>query len=184
MGLWHFTLQLVQLGIYIPALIFGLSRVADFLMKRLKHSKEGQFLAMLLMVVVAAIGAEAIHLEGIIGAFLAGLAVNRAVQDCPAKHDLEFLGNALFIPAFFVTIGFLIDVPKFLDTIVSHFGLVLGIVAAPILAKLIAGVVTQKSLGYTRDEGLMMWSLSLPQVAATLAVALTRLKPRTPPNTA
>jgi Kef-type K+ transport system membrane component KefB len=83
------------------------------------------------------------------------------------------LGNTLFIPTFFVTIGFLIDVPVFLATIVNNLGLVLGIVGAPILAKLIAGVATQKSFGYTRDEGLTMWALTLPQVAATLAVALT-----------
>ena len=130
-------------------------------------------LVMLLIVVVAAIAAEAIHLEGIIGAFLSGLAVNRAVEHSKAKEDLEFLGNALFIPAFFVTIGFLIDVRVFWDTIVHNLGLVCGIVATPIVAKLIAGVVTQKGLGYTRDEGLIMWALALPQVAATLAVALT-----------
>jgi Kef-type K+ transport system membrane component KefB len=62
-----FALQVLQLAIYVPVVLLGLSGVAHFLMKRLQDSKEGQFLAMLLIVVVAAIGAEAIHLEGIIG---------------------------------------------------------------------------------------------------------------------
>jgi Kef-type K+ transport system membrane component KefB len=140
---------------------------------RLHAKKDGQLLAMLLIVVVAAIGAEAIHLEGIIGAFLAGLAVNRAVEHSSAKAELEFLGNTLFIPAFLVTIGFLIDVRVFGATIASNLALVCGIVATPILAKWIAGVATQKCLGYTSDEGLIMWALALPQVGATLAVALT-----------
>src|SRR5262249_52827314 len=135
--------------------------------------KEGQLLLILLTVVVAAIGAEAIHLEGIIGAFLAGLAVNRAVHKTEGKEVLEFLGNTLFIPAFFVTIGFLIDVRVFVSTLASNLLVVGCFVATPIMAKWLAGVGTAKTLGYTRDEGLIMWALALPQVAATLAVALT-----------
>lgn len=168
-----FLLQVLELAIYVPVVLFVLSRAAHFLMARLHASKDGQLLVMLLIVVVAAIGAEAIHLEGIIGAFLAGLAVNRAIQESEGKEVLEFLGNTLFIPAFFVTIGFLIDLGVFVDTIENHPGLTISIVATPIVAKWIAGVVTQKALGYTRDEGLIMWALALPQVAATLAVALT-----------
>src|SRR5262245_10043986 len=168
-----FLTEILELVIYVPVVLFGLSRAAHYLMERFHASKEGQLLVMLLMVVAAAIGAEAIHLEGIIGAFLAGLAVNRAVENSHAKEQLESLGNTLFIPAFFVTIGFLIDVRVFVDTIMNNLPLVVGIVATPIVAKLIAGVVTQKSLGYTHDEGLIMWALALPQVAATLAVALT-----------
>jgi Kef-type K+ transport system membrane component KefB len=168
-----FSIQVVELAIYIPVVLIGLSRAAHFLMARAGASKEGQLLVMLLIVVVAAIGAEAIHLEGIIGAFLAGLAANRAIERSEGKETLELLGNALFIPAFFVTIGFLIDVRVFADTIVNNLGLVCGIVLTPVVAKLIAGVVTRKCLGYSRDEGLIMWALALPQVAATLAVALT-----------
>jgi hypothetical protein len=54
------------------------------------------------------------------------------------------------------------------------------VVATPILAKWIAGVATQRCLGYTRDEGLIMWALALPQVAATLAVALTAYQAKDP----
>jgi Kef-type K+ transport system membrane component KefB len=168
-----FLLQVLELAIYVPVVLVGLSHAAHFLIARLHASKEGQLLVLLLVVAVAAIGAEAIHLEGIIGAFLAGLAVNRSVQHSPAKEELEFLGNALFIPMFFVTIGFLIDVRVFLDSIVSNLGLVCGVVATPILAKWAAAVATQKAFGYSRDEGLVMWVLTVPHVAATLAVALT-----------
>lgn len=168
-----FLLQLLELGIYVPLVLIGLSRAAHLIKARMKLSKEGQVLLILLTVVVAAIGAEAIHLEGIIGAFLAGLAVNRAIEHSEGKELLVFLGNTLFIPAFFVTIGFLIDVRVFVDTILRHLGLVCAIVATPLLAKRLASVIIQRTFGYTRDEGLIMWSLATPQVAATLAVALT-----------
>jgi Kef-type K+ transport system membrane component KefB len=135
-------------------------------------TKEGQFLAMLVAVAVAAIGAEAIHLEGIIGAFLAGLALNRAVQESRAKHELEFLGNTLFIPMFFITIGFLIDPRVFAATLLAHLGLVVAIVGGLIASKLLAALLTRRAFGYSREQGLLMWSLSLPQVAATLAAAM------------
>jgi Kef-type K+ transport system membrane component KefB len=175
-----FGLQLLELAVYIPLVLMVLSRAAHFLMWWFQAQKEGQLLIMLLTVVVAAIGAEAIHLEGIIGAFLAGLAVNQSVQHSEAKKELEFLGNALFIPAFFVTIGFLIDVRVFADTIGGNLALVCGVIATPIVAKWIAGRLTQKCFGYTRDEGRIMWALALPQVAATLAVALTAYTARDP----
>ena len=127
---------------------------------------------MLLLVAAAAVAAEAIHLEGIIGAFLAGLAVNTAARGSEAKHELEFIGNHLFIPVFFVTIGFLIDLRAFAATLVDHFWLVAGVVGGLVGSKFLAAEVARRLYGYTRDEGLTMWSLSLPQVAATLAAAL------------
>jgi Kef-type K+ transport system membrane component KefB len=166
-----FALQLLMLAVYVPAVLFGLGWVGLALF-RLTPSKEGQFSFMLLVVAVAAVGAEAINLEGIIGAFLAGLAVNRAARDSQAKHELEFIGNTLFIPVFFITIGFLIDLRAFAETLVTHFWLVAGIVGGLIGSKYLAAAAARRVYGYSRAEGLTMWSLSLPQVAATLAAAL------------
>jgi Kef-type K+ transport system membrane component KefB len=166
-----FLLQLAELAVYVPLVLFGLGALTGWLMPRVR-SKEGQFLVMLLAVILAAIGAEAIHLEGIIGAFLAGLALNQAAQESRAKHELEFLGNTLFIPMFFITVGFLIDLRVFATTIASHLGLVVAIVGGLIASKLLAALLTRWAFGYSRYQGLVMWSLSLPQVAATLAAAL------------
>jgi Kef-type K+ transport system membrane component KefB len=166
-----FGIQLLQLAIYVPVVIFGLGWVAQKLFAR-KPSKEGQFALMLLLVAVAAVAAEAIHLEGIIGAFLAGLAVNAATRDSEAKHELEFIGNHLFIPVFFLTIGFLIDLHTFASTLITHFWLVFGIVGGLLGSKYLAAEVARRAFGYTPTEGMTMWSLSIPQVAATLAAAL------------
>jgi Kef-type K+ transport system membrane component KefB len=166
-----FVVQLLQLAIYVPAIVLGLGWVSRRLFA-LKPAKEGQFALMLMLVAVAAVAAEAINLEGIIGAFLAGLAINTATRDSEAKHELEFIGNHLFIPSFFITIGFLIDVRTFATTLVAHFWLVAGIVGGLIGSKWLAAEVVRRVYGYTRTEGLTMWSLSLPQVAATLAAAL------------
>jgi Kef-type K+ transport system membrane component KefB len=172
-----FLLQLAQLVVYVPLVLFGLGAWTRWLMPRVR-SKEGQFLVMLLVVVLAAIGAEAIHLEGIIGAFLAGLALNRAVRESRAKHELEFLGNTLFVPMFFITIGFLIDLRVFATTLAGHLGLVVAIVGGLMASKLLAALLTRRAFGYSRNQALVMWSLSLPQVAATLAAALVAFEAR------
>jgi len=167
-----FLLQLTQLAIYVPVVLFGLSGFARRFARRWGDTKENEFFLILLIMVVAAEGAELIHLEAIIGAFLAGLAVNRSVQRSEAKEELEFLGNTLFIPAFFLTIGFLIDPRVFASTVVSHFGLCATIVGGLIAAKMLAALSAQRIFGYSMTEGLLMGALSLPQVAATLAAAL------------
>jgi Kef-type K+ transport system membrane component KefB len=96
-----FLLQLAQLAVYIPVVIFGLSAFARRFLKRWGNTTETEFFLILLIMIAAAEGAALIHLEAIIGAFLAGLAVNRSIKESEAKHQLEFLGNTLFIPAFF-----------------------------------------------------------------------------------
>jgi Kef-type K+ transport system membrane component KefB len=167
-----FALQLAELAGYVLLVVVGLSTLGQWLLRRMGQSKESQFSLVFIILALAGVGAEAINLEAIIGAFLAGLAVNSALRHSEAKEELEFLGNTLFIPMFFVTIGFLIDVRLFLRTLVDHVGLVVGIVGGLIASKFLAAKLTQQIFGYTRTQGRLMWSLSLPQVAATLAAAL------------
>ncbi len=167
-----FAVQLIELAIYVPVVLFGLSALARRFLRRRGDSTENQFFLILLIMILAAEGAELIHLEAIIGAFLAGLAVNRSLKHSEAKEQLEFLANTLFIPAFFLTIGFLIDVRVFINTIINNFGLCAGIVGGLIGAKFLAAFAAQRLFRYSTTEGWLMGALSLPQVAATLAAAL------------
>jgi Kef-type K+ transport system membrane component KefB len=167
-----FVLQLAELAIYVPVVLFGLSALARRYLRRHGDTTENQFFLIFLILVLAAEGAELIHLEAIIGAFLTGLAVNRAIKRSEAKEQLEFLANTLFIPAFFLTIGFLIDIRIFAATIWNNFPLCVGIVGGLVVAKFLAAFAAQRLFGYSTTEGLLMGALSLPQVAATLAAAL------------
>jgi Kef-type K+ transport system membrane component KefB len=167
-----FALQVVELLAYVILVFVGLSTLGHWLIKRMGDSKERQVTLLLLIIALAGFGAEVINLEAIIGAFLAGLAINRALTRSEAKEQLDFLGNTLFIPMFFVSIGFLIDVRVFLQTLVDKTWLVVGIVGGLIAAKFLAARLTQRLFAYSRGQGRMIWSLSLPQVAATLATAI------------
>jgi len=103
---------------------------------------------------------------------LAGLAVNASARDKPASVKLEFLGKSLFIPIFFIVTGFLINPITFVLEVYDNFPLVAGIIAALLVGKWVAAWIVSRAFGYSHDEQLMAWSLTLPQVAATLAATL------------
>jgi Kef-type K+ transport system membrane component KefB len=168
-GLVSLVLQIIG---YIVLVLYGLSRFGAYVLRRVEHDEDAYFLLMLGFMIVSGILAEAIQLPGIVGAFLAGLAVNASARDKPASAKLQFLGRSLFIPIFFCVTGFLIDPVVFVHDAITNFPVVAGIIAALLIGKGIAAAIAGRAFGYTRDEQLTVWSLTLPQVAATLAATL------------
>ena len=164
--------QVVEIAIFVPLILFGVSRAGAYLLAKVSDNETAHFVLLLGVMAVAGLLADIINLPGIVGAFLAGLAVNRAVRQHPARAKLEFFGKALFIPSFFIVTGFLIDPVTFARSIVDKFPLVAGLVGTLVLGKWIAAAIAGRAFGYTRAEWSTMWSLTLPQVAATLAATL------------
>lgn len=166
------AIQLVSLVLYSIIVLVGFDWLGKEYFRRTGDEESNQFLFVLLAVFLASIGAQFINVDKIVGAFLAGLAVNDVVGEGPVKEKVEFVGGTLFIPFFFVGMGLLLDIPAFVKTIRFDLLLVIGIVGGLIFSKLIAAMIAKLIYRYTWSEGLTMWSLSLPQVAATLAAAL------------
>ena len=166
------TVQIVEVAIFVPLILIGVSRAGSWLLNKLRDNQAGYFVTMLGIMAVAGELADLINLPDIVGAFLAGVAVNAAVSDHPAKEKLEFFGKAFFIPIFFIVIGFLIVPVAVGETIFNKFWLVAGMVVSLILGKGIAAAIAGRAFGYARQASLTMWSLTLPQVAATLAATL------------
>jgi Kef-type K+ transport system membrane component KefB len=166
---------LVALGVYSVTVLWGGVRLGKEFFRRSGDQQGNQFLFVLLAVFLASVGAQVIGIEKIVGAFLAGLAVNEVVGNGPVKEKVEFVGSVLFIPFFFVDMGLLLDIPAFLDTLQS-LGLTVAIVAGLVASKFVAAGAAKLTYRYTWPETLTMWSLSLPQVAATLAAALVGLQ--------
>lgn len=166
--------QLSALALYSVAVLFGADRIGKEYFRRTGDEESNQFLFVLAVVFLASVGAQLINIEMIVGAFLAGLAVNDVVGRSPVKEKVEFVGSALFIPFFFIGMGLLLDIPIFLETISSPagLGLMLAIIGALIGSKFLAAAIAKLLYRYNWNEAIVMWSLSLPQVAATLAAAL------------
>ena len=165
-------IQLITLGLYAFLVLFGFDRAGKEYFRRTGDEESNQFLFILLAVFLASVGAQIINVDKIVGAFLAGLAVNDVVGRSPVEEKVEFVGSTLFIPFFFVDMGLLLDIPGFATTLTSELWLTLAIVGGLFASKFIAAFGAKLLYRYRWDEALTMWSLSLPQVAATLAAAL------------
>lgn len=131
-----------------------------------------QYIFVLVMVFLGAVLAEMAGIEAIIGAFLAGLALNRLIpHTSPLMNRIEFVGNAIFIPFFLIGVGMLIDYRAFFkdfDTI--KVASVMIVVATS--AKFLAAWLTQKTYKFSVDERRLIFGLSNAQAAATLAAVL------------
>jgi len=166
------AVQIVEVAIFVPLILIGVSRAGAWVLSKLRDNEAGYLVTMLGIMAVAGVLADLINLPDIVGAFLAGWAVNAAVGDHPVKEKLEFFGKAFFIPIFFIVTGFLIVPVAVGQTIVNNFWLVAGMIISLILGKGIAAAIAGRAFGYPRQARLTMWALTLPQVAATLAATL------------
>jgi Kef-type K+ transport system membrane component KefB len=166
------ALKILEIAIFVPVLLIGVSRLGGWLLKKVENDENAYFVLMLAILAVSGVIADSIRLPNIVGAFLAGLAVNAAVEEKPAKNKLKFFGDSLFIPIFFIVTGFLIDPVTFVRAIASNFAFVIVILVAAALGKGIAAEVAGRAFAYSREARGTMWSLSLPHVASTLAAAL------------
>ena len=131
-----------------------------------------QYIFVLVMVFLGAYLAELAGLESIIGAFLAGMALNRLIPSTsPLMNRVEFVGNAIFIPFFLIGVGMLIDYRAFFtnwDTI--KVGAVMIVVAT--VAKFVAAWMTQKTFRMSVAQRRVIFGLSNAQAAATLAAVM------------
>ncbi len=136
------------------------------------HDQVLQYIFILALVFTSAFLAELAGIEPIIGAFLAGLALNRLVPHTSAlMNRLEFVGNALFIPFFLIGVGMLIDY-KVLFGGLHSFYVSFAMTFIALTGKYLAAYFTQKTFSFSKTEGLLMFGLSNSQAAATLAAVL------------
>jgi Kef-type K+ transport system membrane component KefB len=170
------AIQVIEIIVFVPLVLVGLSRAGAYVLKKVEDEEETYFILMLGILAVTALLAQLINLPGIVGTFLAGLAVNAAVKDKPAKSKLEFMGNSLFIPIFFMVTGFLIDPLALVRSLTDDFSIAAGIIGALVAGKWIAAEFCGRAFGYAPAARKTMWSLTLPQVAATLAATLVAYK--------
>jgi Kef-type K+ transport system membrane component KefB/nucleotide-binding universal stress UspA family protein len=161
----------------ISILAFGLTVIIFFPMIARWFFKKfddpvAQYIFVLTMVFLGAVMAEVAGIEGIIGAFLAGLTLNRLIpHTSPLMNRIEFVGNAIFIPFFLIGVGMLVDYKAFFQSYETiTVAAVMTLVATG--AKFAASWLAQKSFRLSSDERKLIFGLSNAQAAATLAAVL------------
>jgi len=164
-----FWLQLsISMIVFTLIVLLVFPIIARWFFKNVED-KISQYLFVIVMIYLAALLAELAGIESIIGAFFAGLALNRLIPHTSSlMNRVEFVGNAIFIPFFLISVGMLIDFTAFIQSWETLWVAAIMLVAS-IGGKYVAAIFTKKTYKLTNDEGQLIFGMSAASAAATLA---------------
>ncbi|MFC2455921.1 MAG: cation:proton antiporter, partial [Segatella salivae] len=168
-GFWLFFVS--KFVIYCVAAIFLLPRLTRWFLRRYSDAVM-QFIFVLASLFLCAALSAAIGLEGIFGAFLSGLILNRYIPSVsPLKNRLEFIGNAVFIPYFLIGVGMLINV-RLLFTGGGILWAVICITLFGTLGKAIAAYAACLGFRMPISSGHMMFGMTSAHAAGAIAMVM------------
>ena len=165
--LW-FILKIV---IYITAVILLYPRMARGFFHRVTNSFS-HFLFVMILLALSCGLAQIIGLDSIVGAFLAGIVLNRYIpKSSPLMNRLDFVGNTLFVPLFLLGTGLLIDLDGMADNwlFLTAFAVLFTVGT---FGKWLAALVVQKANGFIRNDRRVIFGLSASHAAGALAIAM------------
>lgn len=172
-GQWAWLLPLVLLAGMVVISLLVVPRLTERLFASTNVSRAEKALFVLAVLLMLASFAEGIGTEPILGAFLAGLCLNRPLHHRKELHEhLGFVGQMIFIPFFFVDTGMRIDLSVFTEqawVLLLSFAIIAVVFAGKGAAAGLIGWI----YGYSRLDRTLMIGLTIPQAAATLAVTVT-----------
>ena len=158
--------------LFLFVVLFLIPKLATWFFRNFEGEKSSHFIFVLLMVFLAAFLSEIAGLEPIIGAFAAGIALNRLIPHTSAlMNRLEFAGNSLFIPFFLISVGMLINLRVLTQgTYALIIAATLTLVA--LIGKYVAAWITSAIFRYSKEYRNLIFGLSSSHAAATIAVIM------------
>ncbi|OKL40818.1 cation:proton antiporter [Pontibacter flavimaris] len=169
-GFWVW--MVIKMIAFVVVVLWVFPKIAKWMFKQLESEKGAQYIFVLTVIFAAAFLSELAGMEAIIGAFLAGLALNPLIpHTSPLMNRVEFVGNNIFIPFFLISTGMLVDL-KVLFTDTNAMLIAATIVVLSPLTKYAAAFLTQKIFGFSVLQRNLIFGLSSAHAAATLAVVL------------
>ena len=169
----QFWLRLItSLTLFSVIMFFGIPKIARWFFSKLDSEKTSQYIFVLSVVFFAAFLAEVAGVEHIIGAFVAGLVLNKLIpHNSILMNRIDFIGNALFIPFFLIYVGMVVDYRAFLQ---GTWPLVIAgvLTTFAIFSKWLAAYVTQLIFHMSGTERQIIFGLSTSHAAATLAIIM------------
>ncbi|MRG47179.1 cation:proton antiporter [Chitinophaga sp. SYP-B3965] len=166
----------ISLAIFAGIVLWGFPIIGRWFFKKIKDDKTSHFIFVLALVFLAGFLAELAGVEAIIGAFLAGLALNQLIpHTSPLMNRMEFVGSALFIPFFLISVGMIVDLRVLMK---GPEALIIAgaLTAMALFSKWLAAFFTQLSFGYSPTQRNIIFGLSSSHAAATIAVILIGFK--------
>lgn len=168
-----FWLRLItSLTMFSLIMFFIVPKVARWFFSKLDSEKTSQYIFVLSVVFFAAFLAEVAGVEHIIGAFVAGLVLNKLIpHHSTLMNRIDFIGNSLFIPFFLIFVGMVVDYKVFFQ---GTWPLIIAgvLTTFAIFSKWLAAFATQISFKLTGLERQIVFGLSTAHAAATLAIIM------------
>lgn len=173
---WYWLRFGVAIVAYIAGVAYLFPKVGRWFLRR-NEDAVTQFVFVLVLVFVSAFLASLVGLEGLLGAFLAGLVLNRIIpRGGPLMVRLEFVGNAIFVPYFLIGVGMIIDIHVLFGS--THtLWLAAVIITAAVLSKWLAAIVMQRITGSSLEDRRMMFGLTNSHAAGALAIVMIATAP-------
>ena len=174
---FQFLLRLfISISIFAAIVFFLIPIVAKWFFQKMESEKYSHYIFVVFIVFLCGFLAELGGIEPIIGAFAAGLALNKLIPHSSAlMNRIEFIGNSLFIPIFLISVGMLVNISViFSGTKAIYIAGVLSVVS--LLGKWLGAFFTQKAFNYSVAQRNLIFGLSSSHAAATLAVILVGFK--------
>ncbi|HET6556123.1 MAG TPA: cation:proton antiporter [Prolixibacteraceae bacterium] len=176
MGFW---VQLIaSLAVFSGIMFYIIPKVTAWFFQKLESEKTSHYIFVLSVVFFSAFLAELAGVEAIIGAFVAGLALNKLIPySSTLMNRIEFIGQSIFIPFFLISVGMLVDVKVLLNGPAAVIiAVTLSVVA--LIGKWLAASTMSFAYRYTADQRRLIFGLSSSHAAATLAVILVGFQTR------
>ncbi len=171
---WAKMLGSILVWALLSALL--IPRAAELFFRKAKPDGTIEFVFVIALVYICAFASRLAGLEPVIGAFVAGLLLNRFIPESGVlMNRVKFAGDALFVPFFMVYIGVLADPVAALGSLGALAG-ALAMVALNLASKWIASSGAGLLLGYSKTERRMLFGLSVNHAAVVLAAALVGYK--------
>lgn len=180
-GIGFWLLFVVKFAAYCAGLILVIPRLTRWFLRRYSDAVM-QFIFILATVFLSAVLSDAVGLEGIFGAFMSGLILNRFVPKVsPLMNRIEFTGNALFIPYFLIGVGMLINV-RLLFAGSRILWVVFCLVFFGTLGKAVAAYLAARLFHMPWLSGHMMFGLTSAHAAGAIAMVMVGRQLETAPG--
>lgn len=166
----------ISLILFSAFMFIVIPKIAKWFFRKLESEKHSHYIFVLSVVFFSAFLAEIAGLESIIGAFVAGLALNKLIPHSSAlMNRIEFIGNSLFIPFFLISVGMIVDVSVIMS---GPMALIIAgtLTIVAIAGKWLAAFFTQIIFRFSKGQRKLIFGLSSAHAAATLAVILVGYK--------
>ena len=168
-------LFLLKLAAFLAGSVFLIPRLTRYFLRRYSDAVMQYIFVMSVMFLSAAL-TTAIGLEGIVGAFISGLILNRYIPKVsPLMNRIEFIGNALFIPYFLIGVGMLINVRTVLEGD-GVLWVVLFIAFIGTFGKALAAYASSLIFRLPQRDGNMMFGLTSAHAAGAIAMVMVGLR--------